>query len=220
MNITVNQKTISAVLNDSKTNNELVATFNEIIDVELQKDNPDFDIIDECAEAINEIYASENTLLALKLMLTKKQVMKYCKHKAHNNNTMKAVVAACMVMIIGGVTVFNASPALAENVKSFFATIVSTLQIASDETDNGNENISSIYATLPEDTPLSVSSIDDVDLTKLTVTAVYDDASENNVEIKNCSITKTIEHTDQGSFVVVAISYDGCACSIAFELEG
>lgn len=219
MNITVNQKSITAVFNDNKVNNELINSFNAIIDEELEKENPDFDIIDECAEAINEIYNEQNIVPAIRLMITKKQVMKYCKHKAHGNNTMKAVVAACMVLIIGGAAAINASPALAENIKSFFETIISTLQNASDDTENSDSKTLSIYASLPDTAKRTVRSIDDVDVNQIRITAVTNDG-EYNVSPSKCRITKTIEHTDKGSFVLVAISYDGCACSIAFEMEG
>lgn len=219
MNITVNQKSITAVFNDNKVNNELLITFNAIIDEELEKENPDFDIIDECAEAINEIYNEQNIVPAIKLMLTKKQVMKYCKHKAHGNNTMKTIVAACMVLIIGGATAYNTSPAFAQNVKSFFATVISTLQNASEDTQNDNSKVLSIYASLPDTAKRTVRGVDDVDISQIKITAVTNDA-EYSVSPSKCKITKTIEHTDKGSFVVVAISYEGCACTIAFEMEG
>ena len=38
VNITVNQKSITAVFNDNKVNNELLITFNTIIDEELKKE--------------------------------------------------------------------------------------------------------------------------------------------------------------------------------------
>lgn len=218
MNITVNQKSITAVFNDNKVNNELLITFNAIIDEELKKENPDFDIIDECAEAINEIYNEQNIVPAIRLMLTKKQVMKYCRHKAHGNNTMKTIVAACMVLIIGGATAYNTSPALAQSVKSFFATVISTLQNASEDTQNDNSKVLSIYASLPDTAKRTVRGVDDVDISQIKITAVTNDA-EYSVSPSKCKITKTVEHTDKGSFVVVAISYEGCACTIAFELE-
>lgn len=218
MNITVNQKSITAVFNDNKVNNELLITFNAIIDEELEKENPDFDIIDECAEAINEIYNEQNIVPAIRLMLTKKQVMKYCRHKAHGNNTMKTIVAACMVLIIGGATAYNTSPALAQSVKSFFATVISTLQNASEDTQNDNSKVLSIYASLPDTAKRTVRGVDDVDISQIKITAVTNDA-EYSVSPSKCKITKTVEHTDKGSFVVVAISYEGCACTIAFELE-
>lgn len=218
MNITVNQKSITAVFNDNKVNNELLITFNAIIDEELERENPDFDIIDECAEAINEIYNEQNIVPAIRLMLTKKQVMKYCRHKAHGNNTMKTIVAACMVLIIGGATAYNTSPAFAQNVKSFFATVISTLQNASEDTQNDNSKVLSIYASLPDASKRAVRGVDDVDISQIKITAVTNDA-EYSVSPSKCKITKTIEHTDKGSFVVVAISYEGCACTIAFELE-
>lgn len=220
MNITVNKSTVRTLLNDEVSNREIIDFLNEIIDTEIEKDEPDCDLIDDCINAIDEIQLNSNLQPTLRLVLTKKQVLNYCRHHSKNNNAVKAVVAACMVIIISGVTVLNTSPALAEEVKSFFATVISALQTASEETENGNKAISSIYATMPDDTPLKVSSIDEVDISKIKVTAVYDDASEHDVEIKNCSVTKTTEHTDKGSFVLVTISYDGCACTIAFELEG
>ena len=219
MNITVNQKSITAVFNDNKVNNELLITFNAIIDEELKKENPDFDIIDECANAINEIHNEQSIVPAVRLILTKKQVMKYCRHRAHSNNTMKTIVAACMVLIIAGATAYNTSPAFAQNVKSFFATVISTLQNASADTQNDNSKVLSIYASLPDTAKKVVRSVDDVDVSQIKIIAVTSDA-EYSVSPSKCKITKTIEHTDKGSFVVVAVSYEGCACTIAFEMEG
>ena len=219
VNITVNQKSITAVFNDNKVNNELLITFNAIIDEELKKENPDFDIIDECANAINEIHNEQSIVPAVRLILTKKQVMKYCRHRAHSNNTMKTIVAACMVLIIAGATAYNTSPAFAQNVKSFFATVISTLQNASADTQNDNSKVLSIYASLPDTAKKVVRSVDDVDVSQIKIIAVTSDA-EYSVSPSKCKITKTIEHTDKGSFVVVAVSYEGCACTIAFEMEG
>lgn len=219
MNITVNQKSITAVFNDNKVNNELLITFNAIIDEELKKENPDFDIIDECANSINEIYNEQSIVPAVRLILTKKQVMKYCRHRAHSNNTMKTIVAACMVLIIAGATAYNTSPAFAQNVKSFFATVISTLQNTSADTQNDNSKVLSIYASLPDTAKKVVRSVDDVDVSQIKIIAITSDA-EYSVSPSKCKITKTIEHTDKGSFVVVAISYEGCACTIAFEMEG
>lgn len=219
MNITVNQKSITAVFNDNKVNNELLITFNTIIDEELKKENPYFDIIDECANAINEIYNEQSIVPAVRLILTKKQVMKYCRHRAHSNNTMKTIVAACMVLIIAGATAYNTSPAFAQNVKSFFATVISTLQNASADTQNDSSKVLSIYASLPDTAKKVVRSVDDVDVSQIKIIAVTSNA-EYSVSPSKCKITKTIEHTDKGSFVVVAVSYEGCACTIAFEMEG
>jgi len=220
MNITVNKNILTSLLDNEISNKEIIDFLNEMIDNEIENENPDCDLIDDCINAIDEIQSDNNIHPVLKLVLTKKQVLNYCKRHSRNNHAVKAVIAACMVLIIAGVSAYNASPAFAENVKSLFETVVTALRFTSSETENGNETISSIYATLPDDTQHTVSSIDEVDLSKIKVTAVYNDASERDVEWSDCKVTKTVEHTDQGSFVLVVISYDGCACTIAFEMEG
>lgn len=221
MEFTVTEKSIKSLLNDKKQNEEIIRFLNQIIDEEIEKDSPDCDLIDECIDAIDEIQTEENSQPALRLVLTKKQVMKYCRRHTQNNNAVKSVVAAALVLIMGGTAVFNASPALAETVKSFFETIVSTLQELSAETKSDEDSdISSIYASLDKNSNLIITDIDDIDEAKLTVTAVYSDGTERNVPISKCKISKTLEHTDEGSYVLVAISYDGCACSIAFEVRG
>lgn len=221
MEFTVTEKSILSLLNDKKQNKEIIRFLNQIIDEEIEKDSPDCDLIDECIDAIDEIQAEENSQPALRLVLTKKQVMKYCRRHTQNSNTVKSVIAAALVLIMGGTAVFNASPALAETVKSFFETIVSTLQELSAETKSDEDSdISSIHASLDENSNLIITDIDDIDEEKLIVTAVYSDKTERNIPISKCKISKTLEHTDEGSYVLVAISYDGCACSIAFEVRG
>ena len=47
MNITVNAKTLQAVFNDSKSNQDLIDFLNSVIDEELKKLNSDCDLIVE-----------------------------------------------------------------------------------------------------------------------------------------------------------------------------
>ncbi|MGN1124245.1 MAG: hypothetical protein ACI4RR_07870 [Eubacterium sp.] len=221
MEITVNKKAISTLLNDELSINEIIDFLNEIIDNEIEKEIPDCDLIDDCINAIDDIQNQSNIKPFVRLVLTKNQVMKYCRRHGKNNNTIKAIVAACLIMVISGATVLNASPALAENVKSFFETVISTLQDISARTESEDYgNISSIYASYLEGSNLIVNSIDDIDETKFNVTAVYSDSTTKSIPISECAISKTLEHTDKGSYVLVAISYNGCACSIAFEVRG
>lgn len=218
MNITVNEKTICSVFNDSQSKKEIVDFLNEIIDNEIEKENPDCDLIDECINALDKFQSGDSTQPLLHLLLTKKQVLKYCKSRSKNNNALKAVIAAGLVLIMSGATVFTASPALAQNVKSFFETVISTMLDLSDDTENETpDNIGSIYASYSG--AEKVKSPDDIKIDKIKVFAVSHDNSEQEIPVSKCKVKKVVNRTESKSFVIVAVSYNGCACSIAIELE-
>ena len=217
----MNKTILDTILDDEKSGSELIALLNEVIDSELEKESPNCDLIDECINAIDEMNLSFNIFPALKLALTKKQVISYCRKQTMRNSALKPVIAACLALFISGAVAINTSPALAENIKNFFETIVAAVFEMADETGTGDDytELSSIYATLPENYNPTVRGAENVDLSELRVYAVYNDNTEFEIDASKCMITKTVEHTDQGNFVLVVISYEGCSCSMAFQME-
>lgn len=221
MGFTINEKTLCNLFNDALYNNEMVDFLNSVIDEELDKESMDCDLIDECINAIDEITQTENSLPALRLMLTEKKMMSYCKKHSRNNGAARAVIAACLVMVIGGAVLFNTSPAIAESSKEFFETVVSALQQMSDGTDRGDSTISSIYASFPDETVFIAEDIDSIDLSAVKITAVYNDNSTEEIPIDDCRISKTLETDDNDRRVaLVVIAYNGCACSVVYQIEG
>ena len=217
MDFTVNSRIITDIFNDEKSFEEIIGFLNEIIDAELEKENPDCDLIDDCINAVDEIQNEMNIYPALKLVASKKRVMAYCRNKSKISPALKAVIAACLVMIMSGAVAMNVSPAFAEGVKEFFETIVSTVFDSSNDTEN-DTNISSIYASYGGNVN-NIKSENDIDENKFEITAVHADGSEEKVSIKSCKVDKSLEHTENGECVFVSISYKGSACTMAFEIK-
>lgn len=218
MDLAVNSRIITDIFNDEKSFEEIIDFLNEIIDTELEKENPDCDLIDDCINAIDEMQSEMNIYPALKLVASKKRVMAYCKNKSKKSPALKAVIAACLVMIMSGAVALNASPALAENVKEFFETIVSTVFDSANGTKD-DINISSIYASYGANAD-NIKSENDIDENKFEVTAVLKNGSEKKIPIKDCKVDKSLERTKNGDYVFVSISYKGSACTMAFEIRG
>lgn len=217
MDLTVNSRIITDIFNDEKSFDEIIDFLNEIIDAELEKENPDCDLIDDCINAIDEIQNEMNIYPALRLVSSKKRVMAYCQNKSKKSPALRAVIAACLVMIMSGAVALNASPALAENVKEFFETIISTVFDSADDTEN-DMAISSIYASYKGNTD-NINDENDIDKNEFEITAILSDGSEKKIPIKSCKVDKTLKHTKNGDFVFVSISYKGSACTMAFEIK-
>lgn len=220
MELTVNKSILSSLLNDEAEYSEIIAFLNEIIDDEIEKDNPDCDLIDDCVNAIEALEAERNPQPFVRLVLTEKQVVHYCKRHSRSSSAVKSVIAAGIVLVLGTAVMLNTTPAIAENVKALFEVIASALLDVSSDTEVGYDDLSSIYASLSEDSNLIVNDIDDIDVSKISVTAVYNDASERKIDISDCTVRKDLKQTANGEFIVVTISYNGCACSMAFEIKG
>jgi hypothetical protein len=212
--MTVNKDIISLLMDDKKSNAQIVDFLNQIIDNELESENPNCDLIDECVNTIDEIESTKCN--GIRLVTTKKQVIKYCKRHTKNDNAIRGAIAACLVILLSGGVAFNTSPALAENAKSLFETIIATLINTDDE---GNGNTVSIVASLPDGTNLTVKNADEIDLTNLKITAISSDGTRKEIDKAKCKIEKSTKHTTSGDYVIVAITYDGCSCTVAFELE-
>ncbi|MFR5875401.1 MAG: hypothetical protein ACLUFN_02815 [Eubacterium sp.] len=221
MDFTINEKTLCNLLNDELYSNEIVSFLNSVIDEELEKDDMDCDFIDECINAIDEITEYYNSAPAIRLMLTEKRVMSYCKKHSRNNGAVRAVIAACLVMVIGGTALFHTSPAVAKSSKEFFEVVISSLQQMADITDSNDSTISSIYASFPENTVFKAKDIDSIDLSEIKITAIYNDNSTKEIPISDCKITKSIEKDENNkSVALVVIAYNGCACSVVYQIEG
>lgn len=218
MSFTVTAKQVNEITNEKKFREELCGFLNSIIDEEIKKgDNMNAELIDRCIDALDELQ-SENTAPALKIVLTEKDILKYCRKaaKMHSAKHARAAVAACLIIILSGATVLNANPALAQQTKDFFSRIIYELGITAENSIGADdENISSIYAVFPEDMQFTVKSESDISLDDIKIYAVYKNSAEKEVDIDDCTV-KTVR---ENSNISVIIAYRGCALSLTYTLE-
>ena len=101
MNITVNAKTLQAVFNDSKSNQDLIDFLNTVIDEELIKLNPDCDLIDECVNLIDELQEHKYTSPVLRVVLSTNAIKKIVNPKRNSwkslNRALRVAIIAAMI---------------------------------------------------------------------------------------------------------------------------
>ncbi|MCM1286160.1 MAG: hypothetical protein NC213_07370 [Acetobacter sp.] len=221
MNITVNKDTISYLYTDMNFISEAEILLNSVIDEELAKsdDLMDTDLIDECIDALNEL-SSENSFPAIRLLTTKK-LIKFChKNTSANNSFFRRTAAAAIVIVFSTAMLFYTQPQLAAQAKELLNSIAYALGIAADNTIEENSKVKALYAQLADDIRLTVESEEDIDFDKINVIAVYDDNFQKDIPMEKCqtNITRGVDGDD--SKLLLVVSYDGCAFSIVFTIEG
>ena len=213
MSITVNEKTLFSVLTEPQDKNEMISLLNEIIDEELEKEEMNTALVDECVQAIIDLEDSCD----VKALCTYHELVRYCHSEAFKKRIRlrRAVVIAAAAAIAASAAV-SASPALAEQARNFLGSIMTSLGIASDETDTKNDDIVSIYAQPKENTSFTVKSEEEINAKNVKLYSIDKNNNEKPISISECKITK--EYPDS-SHIMVIYSYEGCACSIIYTLE-
>lgn len=219
MNVVINQSVIKEIFSD-RLKDEIIAYLNQMIDEELEKENMDTDLIDECIDTIDKIQ-NDDILPALRIALTEKELLKYCKKHTEKNSTAKRTIAACLIVAVcSSVMLVNSDTAFAVSARELFSEIISALNLTADESPTTPaKEISSIYLVFPKEYSFRVKSKKDIDLSGVTVIAVYKDKSESVVPLSKCTVNiKENFNNDQNS-VLAVIGYEGCAVSVMYETE-
>lgn len=220
MNITVSKEIIyHACTEDLLSQTE--EYLNSVIDDELQKDDCNTDLIDECIDAL-DLIKSNNVYPAVKVMLQDKDIIRYCKRKTFKaeHSSRKAVAACLIVALLASAAFMNTDTALARQIKDAFSQIIEVLNTASDSSDDSNNaEISSIYAAFPQDYSFTVKSKDDINISNMTIYAVYKDGSEKNVPVSDCTYSITQNSEGGKNQLILAVAYKGCAFSVIYNIE-
>lgn len=101
MNITVNEKSLSLLINETDSNADIIEFLNAVIDEEIEKENPDCDLIDECINAIADIENTDAKLPAIRIALTPDSIRKIVNPKRTSwNNLNRALRIAIVAAVI------------------------------------------------------------------------------------------------------------------------
>ena len=213
MSIAVNEKTLFALLTEANGKSEMLALLNEIIDEELEKEEMNTALVDECVQAIIDLESGGE----IEALCSYQELIRYCHSNAFKKRIRlrRAVIIAAAAAIAASAAV-SASPALAEQARSFFNSLIVSLGIAADETETGDSEIVSIYAELGGNIDLTVKSEDEINPEDACIVGVLKNNSEKPIPLSECRITK--EYPDS-SHIMVIYSYEGCACSIIYTVE-
>ena len=217
MNITVNREIVSALYSDKAYYKELEEYLNTVIDEEIDKgDDMNTDLIDECINALDKL-ENGNISPAAEIKDREDKIIRFCHKKtAETAVHLKRATAASIILIIAGSAVIKTNPVLAQQAKDFFTYIAQMLGVAADDTVNENSKVKALYGELDSDINLNVKGEEDIDLSKIKVIALYENNRQEEIPIEKCTVTTS----EESGKLILIISYDGCAFSICYTLEG
>lgn len=212
MNITVNEKSIAYVLNNQINKKELSDYLNSIIDKEIEKENPDTRLLDECTELLFALETGNMPdLPGADIMLG------ICiKSLSKGGGRAKKIAAAIIVFLFASGALLQTNPAIAQQTREWLNQIAYALGIAANTTDTGRSEIVSIYAEPKEDASFRVKSEEDINPEDVSIYAVDKYNFEKHIPVSECTLNK--ERIDS-AHIMLTYSYEGCACSIIYELE-
>ncbi len=221
MELTVN-KSILQEIHSNTLECQVEEYLNSVIDEELLQDDVNTDLIDQCIDALDSLYGGDYSP-AIKLLLSEKSVLKYCKKSVSPKRKIlqKAIVASLVIALGSSTIMYNTVPAFAEGVNEIFSQIISLLNLTADKSEKNGDTgeISSIYATFPEDYSFKIGSPEDIPLEDMKIFAVYKNNTLEEIPLSECTITIEPRFSGDESKTMVIVAYDGCAFSVIFTVE-
>ena len=214
MNITVNEQIVKAIYDNRSYTDEITAFLNEIIDAEIEKDEINIELIDDCTDLLYELQfgGEPDTDSVNKLLHIYKTQINRAKRK-------RQIAAAIMIMLVASGALLQTNPAIAEQTRNMFSQIAYSLGITAEKSENG-ENIKSLYANFDSKHETNVKSENDIDLTHMQIMAVADDGKEFEVPLSDCEVTKTPTEDEGEQKIIVTVAYKGAAFSVTYTIEG
>ena len=214
MNITVNEQIVKAIYDNHSYTDEITAFLNEIIDAEIEKDEMNTELMDECTDLLYELQFGEepDTDSVNKLLHIYKTQINRTKRK-------RQIAAAIMIMLVASGALLQTNPVIAEQTRDMFSRIAYSLGITAEQSENG-ESIQSLYASFDSKPVTNVKSEDDIDLTQMQIIAVGEDGKEFEVPLSDCEVIKTPTEDEEHQKIIVTVAYKGAAFSITYTIEG
>ena len=214
MNITVNEQIVKAIYDNRSYTDEITAFLNEIIDAEIEKDEINIELIDDCTDLLYELQFGDepDTDSVSKLLHIYKTQINRTKRK-------RQIAAAIMIMLVASGALLQTNPVIAQQTKDLFNQIAYVLGISAENSENG-ENIKSLYANFDSKPATNVKSENDIDLTHMQIIAVADDGKEFEVPLSDCEVTKTPTEDEGKQKIIVTVAYKGAAFSVTYTIEG
>lgn len=143
MEITVNERNLTALLEESKSNIDLIEFLNQVIDEELEKENPDCDLIDDCVNAISELEYDKSSAPVLHLVLTCNSIKQIVNPQRSSWKKLNIALRAAIVAAMIATSTFTVNAAVkavtgVDIVKEITSSIASVFR--NDDDDNNNNN--------------------------------------------------------------------------------
>ncbi|MBP9987966.1 MAG: hypothetical protein KBT46_00555 [Ruminococcus sp.] len=217
--IIVTKKILEDIFDERKYEKEITDYLNQIINNELLKDEPDFDLIDDCTTALID---SENKSSA--------EIIPFPQNRnvipSKINRRFLSVLIACIIVISAGIGAIAVGRSISEERKK-------TDEFNCSETTESSVNPSeksvpettiinttkeeSIVKAVPEKLKLSFDKDfkseynlgEKLSVDGINVTVIYSDKSEKKIDIKNCKIVTGKNFGVVPQTETVSVEYQG-----------
>lgn len=192
---------------------------NSLIDVELERDDADFDFIDECASAINAI--REGFVDAVLPVISRKEFMAKLGIKTNRPSKAFAVVIAAAIMLVAG----NSAIAAATDYNIIDEVVQKIAEFISNREEETTLPIQTEPTTKPTQTTVLHKKEEDITIefeegfkteynvgeqlntNKLKVYILYADGSKEELNAKSYKITASPSFGKAAGYETVTVSY-------------
>lgn len=190
------------ILNDDAFINEAESFLNALIDDELEKDNPDFDFIDECIDTIDSVRNSENTV---ELIISKKDFINKIIRKKHYPVFMGFVSAAAAVaLILGGLQIGHS-----EEIKTMLSELKNQLPFFSTVEPATERSVVSIKCSFSDEFKDEYIEGEPFDKSGIGVIAEYSDGTTESIPLSECNIDYDEDFGKNAGYETVTVEYMG-----------
>lgn len=194
---------------------------NALIDAELEKEDADFDFIDECASAINAI--REGFVDAVLPVISRKEFMAKLGIKTNRVSKAFAAVIAAAIMLVAGnsaiaaATDYNIIEEVAQKIADFISNSEEETTLPPQTEPTTKPTQTTVLHQKEEDitiefeegfkTEYNVS--EQLNTNGLKVYLLYDDGSKKELEAENYKITASPSFGKAAGYETVTVSYGG-----------
>lgn len=223
-NIVINKKILEEIYDDQSFKNEISELLNSLIDEEMEKENPNFDLIDECVSALIEIQSG----------IYSTAIPFIAKNKFRNEEKKRKILSiffACAVIFslsFGVMAINHTIEKRKEEEKT--TTQVTTEDNTFSTTVNATEQQTTERSVIAQPISLNLSfsdtfkseykSASDFSLNGITVKVKYSDGTEKNIDINNCKIIKNDNFGIDSVVEKVTVEYEGLTDSFYVTFSG
>lgn len=218
----ITQSILNEIYDDSSFKSDISELINSLIDAELQKEDPDFDFIDECAEALIEVQ-SGNYSEAMPLIAKNKFEDKEKRRK------VLSIFLACAVVFtlsIGAVAVSHTVEKKKEEetttqITEKTTTAAPTKATTAAATTKAPSDVHAVnlYLSYSDSFKESYFKGEKLDLSGLTVTVDFSDGSSRDVDLSECKVITNDNFGETRFAEEVTIEYQGLRRSFVVIFE-
>lgn len=227
--LVITRSILNEIYDDKSFINEVAELINSLIDSELQKEEPDFDFIDEC---VNVLIEAQNGNFADVIPFIAENKFK----DSDKKRKVLSVFSACAVILllsIGAVAINHTAEKKNEETTTELTTESTTVQTTTTTTASSTKassttssseiisgNAVKLKLNFSSDFKSDYKSGEKFSLKGITVIVEYSNGAKKNVNINDCKIIKS-KNFGESSFVEkVTVEYDGVSSSFFVTFSG